>query len=126
MLKLRERMEADKARIRDKKEKKFKPEKVALGEEIVADSTLPLVEESNGESETHGTVNGMKRKGGQILEAVMRPKGSDLVSVVKKYKASEHIPANATKSVYASIFTSSSKGTFKETYSCRSLPLGRN
>ncbi|CAK9857336.1 unnamed protein product [Sphagnum jensenii] len=126
VLKLRERMEADKARIRDKKEKKIKPEKVALGEEIVADSTLLLVEESNGESETHGTVNGMKRKGGQILEAVMRPKGSDLVSVVKKYKASEHIPANATKSVYASIFTSSSKGTFKETYSCRSLPLGRN
>jgi hypothetical protein len=46
--------------------------------------------------------------------------------VTKKYKASDKLPDNATKSVYASIFTSSSKGTFKETYSCRSLPLGRN
>ncbi|EPS61282.1 hypothetical protein M569_13513, partial [Genlisea aurea] len=35
-------------------------------------------------------------------------------------------PANATKEVYASIFTSSKKSDFKETFMCRSLPLGRN
>ncbi|KAL3623944.1 hypothetical protein CASFOL_032760 [Castilleja foliolosa] len=44
----------------------------------------------------------------------------------KKFKAADVAPANATSAVYASIFTSSSKSDFKETYSCRSLPLGRN
>ncbi|KZV40708.1 hypothetical protein F511_32546 [Dorcoceras hygrometricum] len=44
----------------------------------------------------------------------------------KKFKAAEAMPANATKAVYESIFTSSKKSNFKETYSCRSLPLGRN
>ncbi|CAN8253136.1 unnamed protein product [Cochlearia groenlandica] len=34
---------------------------------------------------------------------------------------------DATKEVYASLFTSSKKKSdFRETYSCRSLPLGRN
>ncbi|XVF35539.1 hypothetical protein REPUB_Repub18cG0154500 [Reevesia pubescens] len=45
---------------------------------------------------------------------------------VKKFRALDVAPANATKEVYASIFTSSKKSDFKETYSCRSLPLGRN
>jgi hypothetical protein len=44
----------------------------------------------------------------------------------KRFKASDHAPAHANKKVYASIFTSSNKSDFKETYSCRSLPLGRN
>lgn len=44
----------------------------------------------------------------------------------KRFKAADIAPANATKEVYASIFTSSKKSDFKETYSCRSLPLGRN
>ncbi|KAH6827484.1 RTF2 RING-finger protein [Perilla frutescens var. hirtella] len=44
----------------------------------------------------------------------------------KKFKAVDLAPANATKEIYASIFTSSKKKDFKETYSCRSLPLGRN
>ncbi|CAA3019857.1 protein RTF2 homolog [Olea europaea var. sylvestris] len=44
----------------------------------------------------------------------------------KRFKAADMAPANATKEVYASIFTSSKKKDFKETYSCRSLPLGRN
>ncbi|KAG0468808.1 hypothetical protein HPP92_018136 [Vanilla planifolia] len=44
----------------------------------------------------------------------------------KRFKAVDNAPANATKEVYASIFTSSKKVDFKETYSCRSLPLGRN
>ncbi|KAI3444000.1 hypothetical protein Pfo_000665 [Paulownia fortunei] len=45
---------------------------------------------------------------------------------IKKFKAADIAPANATKAVYASIFTSSKKSDFKETFSCRSLPLGRN
>ncbi|MFS7965197.1 putative replication termination factor 2 [Helianthus anomalus] len=44
----------------------------------------------------------------------------------KRFKAADLAPANANKEVYASIFTSSRKSGFKETYSCRSLPLGRN
>ncbi|KAL9681114.1 hypothetical protein QQ045_012895 [Rhodiola kirilowii] len=44
----------------------------------------------------------------------------------KRFKATGVIPANATKEGYASIFISSRKSDFKETCSCRSLPLGRN
>nr|CAD1827809.1 unnamed protein product [Ananas comosus var. bracteatus] len=44
----------------------------------------------------------------------------------KRFRALDIAPANATKEVYASIFTSSKKSDFKETFSCRSLPLGRN
>ncbi|KAF7107224.1 hypothetical protein CFC21_107883 [Triticum aestivum] len=44
----------------------------------------------------------------------------------KRFKAADHAPAHANKKVYASIFTSSNKSDFRETYSCRSLPLGRN
>ncbi|KAG8367572.1 hypothetical protein BUALT_Bualt16G0085800 [Buddleja alternifolia] len=44
----------------------------------------------------------------------------------KKFKAIDIAPENAKSAVYKSIFTSSRKSDFKETYSCRSLPLGRN
>ncbi|CAA0825359.1 Unknown protein [Striga hermonthica] len=53
-------------------------------------------------------------------------KKGDIKGSAKKFKAIDIVPANATKSVYASIFASSKKSDFKETYSCRSLPLGRN
>ncbi|KAG6673473.1 hypothetical protein I3842_16G114000 [Carya illinoinensis] len=52
--------------------------------------------------------------------------GVGMNGAVKRYKATNMAPANTTKEVYASIFTSSKKSTFKETYTCRSLPLGRN
>jgi Rtf2 RING-finger len=55
---------------------------------------------------------------GEVLENGKKEK--------KRFRAVDIAPANATKEVYASIFTSSKKGDFKETYSCRSLPLGRN
>lgn len=44
----------------------------------------------------------------------------------KRFRAADMAPANATKEVYASIFTSSKKAEIKETFMCRSLPLGRN
>ncbi|KAL3684524.1 hypothetical protein R1sor_002546 [Riccia sorocarpa] len=67
---------------------------------------------------TEGAVQGV-----EISES--RPKGSDLVQPSKKFKAAEVLlPTNATKEIFASIFTSSSKNSLKETYSCRSLPLG--
>ena len=41
-------------------------------------------------------------------------------ALVKKFKASDRVPANATKNVYSSIFMSSRKGGDKESYTCRS------
>ncbi|KAL8040805.1 hypothetical protein ABFX02_10G123500 [Erythranthe guttata] len=62
-----------------------------------------------------GTKHGIEGNG-------VKSNGKELT---KKFKATA--PANATKAVYDSIFTSSKKKSdFKETYSCRSLPLGRN
>ncbi|XP_042430502.1 replication termination factor 2-like [Zingiber officinale] len=66
-----------------------------------------------------GTKHSSDRKDG-ILENGKKDGG------VKRFKAVDMVPANATKEVYASIFTSSKKSELKETYSCRSLPLGRN
>ncbi|XP_075509883.1 uncharacterized protein LOC142546193 [Primulina tabacum] len=72
----------------------------------------------NEEKPGKSTENGKKHR----IELV---KG-DGNGLSKKFKATDIIPTNATKSVYESIFTSSKKSDFKETYSCRSLPLGRN
>ncbi|KAJ3689025.1 hypothetical protein LUZ61_018189 [Rhynchospora tenuis] len=80
---LRERMEEERGKVKEKKEKK------RAGDEK-----------------------------GEVLENGKKES--------KRFRAVDIAPANATKEVYASIFTSSKKGDFKETYSCRSLPLGRN
>ena len=76
-------------------------------------------------NEESGSGSDTKRKQHQYHEQKERPKGSDLVRVEHKWKAGEHVPQGATSSVYKSIFTSSSANQQKETYSCRSLPLGR-
>ncbi|XP_073157236.1 uncharacterized protein [Henckelia pumila] len=75
---------------------------------------------SNANEEKPGQLadNGKKRR-------IESAKG-DSNGVSKKFKATDTMPANATKAVYESIFTSAKKSNFKETYSCRSLPLGRN
>ncbi|KAG9456289.1 hypothetical protein H6P81_000797 [Aristolochia fimbriata] len=94
---LRTKLEDERGKLRDKKEKKSKSgldEKMALSGEK--------------RNEKNGLTDGAKE-------------GS-----AKRFKAVDMAPANATKAVYASIFTSSKKSNFKETYSCRSLPLGRN
>lgn len=41
-------------------------------------------------------------------------------ALIKKFKASDRVPAHASKSVYSSIFMSSRKGGEKESYTCRS------
>ncbi|GFY99628.1 hypothetical protein Acr_13g0010280 [Actinidia rufa] len=98
---MRERMEEEKVKVRDKKTRKAKN-----GD--VVDKAMVKVEG-----------NGKVANGGALGKGVTN--GS-----VKRFKAADRAPANATKEVYASIFTSSRKSDFKETYSCRSLPLGRN
>ncbi|KAJ0266828.1 Replication termination factor 2 [Hirschfeldia incana] len=96
---LRERMEEEKAKVREKKGGAKKSKKDVA---VVADRSVKVVKRQMDD----GNVNGV---------------------AVKKFKAGDAVPVNATKEVYASLFTSSKKKSdFRETYSCRSLPLGRN
>ncbi|XP_027072921.1 uncharacterized protein [Coffea arabica] len=121
---LRERMEAERVNIKDKKVKKVKTGGlVANGAE---DGSVGLPRLS-------GTKHGIDTKVPDKASAKVEG-NSKLVSTgkvetngtAKRFKAVDAAPANATKEVYASIFTSSRKSDFKETFTCRSLPLGRN
>ena len=83
-----------------------------------------------------GTKHGVDGKGVEKASAKVERNGKvgngnvgvngGAAAAANRFKAVDLAPANATKDVYASIFTSSRKSEFKETYSCRSLPLGRN
>ncbi|KAF8102544.1 hypothetical protein N665_0198s0244 [Sinapis alba] len=97
---LREKMEEEKAKLREKKVASKKSKNgVAVA---VADASVKVAKRQMDD----GNVNGV---------------------TLKKFKAGDAVPVNATKEVYASLFTSSKKKSdFRETYSCRSLPLGRN
>ncbi|KAF7152736.1 hypothetical protein RHSIM_Rhsim01G0035700 [Rhododendron simsii] len=128
--KLRERMEEEKAKVRDKKAKKVKNGEVGVnGEEGVCldlDSSQ-LSGKKHGLIESKGLTkvegNGKVGNGGELRKDVSNGSSNGLA---KRFKAGDNAPVNATKEVYASIFISSKKSNFKETYSCRSLPLGRN
>ncbi|KAF2535859.1 hypothetical protein Bca4012_045164 [Brassica carinata] len=98
---LREKMEEEKAKVREKKGGSKKSKK---GVAVVADASVKVAKRQMDDVNVNG--NGVS---------------------VKKFKAGDAVPVNATKEVYASLFTSSKKKSdFRETYSCRSLPLGRN
>lgn len=98
---LREKMEEEKAKLR---EKKGVSKKSKNGAAVVADTGAKVAKRQIEDGNVNG--NGI---------------------TVKKFKAADKVPVNATKEVYASLFTSSKKKSdFRETYSCRSLPLGRN
>ncbi|PSS13932.1 hypothetical protein CEY00_Acc14546 [Actinidia chinensis var. chinensis] len=124
---MRERMEEEKVKVRDKKTRKAKNGEVGVDGDVGA-----CLDSSRLSGKKHGfdakTVdkamvkvegNGKVANGGALGKGVTN-------GPVKRFKAADRAPANATKEVYASIFTSSRKSDFKETYSCRSLPLGRN
>ncbi|KAJ4709613.1 protein RTF2-like [Melia azedarach] len=120
---LLERMEEEKAKIKEKKVKKGKNGEVGMGKEDALDS-----------SRVSGTKRGAVENKG-LEKALAKVEGNGKVEnvkvlngnvPVKRFKAADMAPANANKEVYASIFTSSKKSNFKETYACRSLPLGRN
>ncbi|XP_049359705.1 uncharacterized protein LOC125824377 [Solanum verrucosum] len=128
---LRERMEEERVKLKDsKKVKKGRNEDVAVnGEEVIGAPRLSgmkhgiedkLVGKDARKVEGNGKI-GIKSK----IE-VKDVKNSASNGSGKRFKAVDVAPAHATKEVYASIFTSSRKSDFKETYSCRSLPLGRN
>ncbi|CAJ1944806.1 unnamed protein product [Sphenostylis stenocarpa] len=117
---LRERMEEERAKIREKKNRKVKN----------CDDGVSL----EG-TRLSGTKHGVDVKAVDRVSAKVEVNGkvangkvglNSGVAAAKRFKAADLAPANATKEVYASIFTSSKKSDFKETFSCRSLPLGRN
>lgn len=128
---LRERMEGERAKLKDnKKVKKGRNGDVAVnGEEVMGAPRLSGMKHGI-EDKLVGKVarkvegNGKVGINGKI--EVKDVKNSTTNGSGKRFKAVDVAPAHATKEVYASIFTSSRKSDFKETYSCRSLPLGRN
>lgn len=123
---LRERMEEERAKL---KEKKMGAKKTKNGEVGVMNGAQVDALESSA-------VRGVKRGAdlnGSVGKASVKVEGHGKVEnnvkggvAVKKFRAADMAPAHANKEVYASIFTSSKKSDFKETFTCRSLPLGRN
>ncbi|KAF8732985.1 hypothetical protein HU200_015338 [Digitaria exilis] len=97
---LRKMMEEERGKVKEKKDKKV----------------------GNGLSGSKHAAAALVAAGPEKLENGKKGEAA----AAKRFKASDHAPAHANKEVYASIFTSSRKSDFKETYSCRSLPLGRN
>ena len=95
---LRQRMEEERGKLKEKKDKKL----------------------ANG-------LSGSKHAAAAVADTEKLENGKKgEAAPAKRFKAADHAPAHANKKVYASIFTSSNKSDFRETYSCRSLPLGRN
>ncbi|KAF8393056.1 hypothetical protein HHK36_021297 [Tetracentron sinense] len=126
---LRQRMEEEKAKLREKKEKKSKNGEVGV---VVAREEGVCLDSSRLSGTKHvidvqavEKVSAKLEGNGKIANAGVAVKVTSNGSA-KRFKAANVAPPNATKEVYASIFTSSKKSNFKETYSCRSLPLGRN
>ncbi|OIS97082.1 PREDICTED: protein RTF2 homolog [Nicotiana attenuata] len=128
---LRERMEEERAKLKDnKKVKKGKNGDVALnGDEALGVPRLSGmkhgIEDKLAEKDAR-KVEGKGKIGINSKIEVKDVKNSASNGSGKRFKAVDIAPAHATKEIYASIFTSSRKTDFKETYSCRSLPLGRN
>ncbi|KAK4374835.1 hypothetical protein RND71_005512 [Anisodus tanguticus] len=129
---LRERMEEERAKLKDNKKVKkgMNGDVVAVnGEEVMGAPRLSgmkhgIEDKLVGKDARKVEGNGKVGINGKI--EVKDVKNSASNGSVKRFKAVDVAPAHATKEVYASIFTSSRKSDFKETYSCRSLPLGRN
>uniref|UniRef100_A0A7N0V6D7 Ubiquitin-like domain-containing protein n=1 Tax=Kalanchoe fedtschenkoi TaxID=63787 RepID=A0A7N0V6D7_KALFE len=126
---MRERMEEERVKLKEKKAKRVKNGALEGNgnDGVDMDSTRKL----------SGSKHGIDTKGAEKTLAKTEvntklgngdrvPKKDGANPSAKRFKATDVTPANATKEVYASIFISSRKSDFKETYSCRSLPLGRN
>lgn len=64
--------------------------------------------------------NGGKRRAGGAGDETVAPMSEQEKALIKKFKASDRVPAHASKSVYSSIFMSSRQGGEKESYTCRS------
>lgn len=130
---LRKKMEEGKGKVKEKKIKKVKNGNGDLGVgDCVEVSRLSGTKHGidgkgmdNVSLKVEGNI-GKVANGGIKVKGVNKGESNNGNGGGKRFKAGDNAPANATKEVYASIFTSSRKSDFKETYSCRSLPLGRN
>lgn len=122
---LRERMEAERINMKDKKVKKVKTGGlVANGDEDGSVGLPKLSGTKRGiDTKVESDKASAKVEGNSKLMATGKVETN---RTAKRFKAVDAAPANATKEVYASIFTSSRRSDFKETFTCRSLPLGRN
>lgn len=120
---LREKMQIEKSKIKEKRVKKVKNGNLDVNE----DSGISL-DGAKLSGSKHGIHLKAEKLSGKIETNAKTVNGSKVngKSEAKRFKAGDMAPPNANKEVYASIFTSSRKSDFKETYSCRSLPLGRN
>lgn len=126
---LREKMEFEKSKVREKKVKKVKNGGVGVGVdgESVSHEAVKFSGTKHGiEVKEVEKVSGKIEMNGKVVNSSKANGGVNGKSEAKRFKAGDKAPAHANKEVYASIFTSSRKSDFKETYSCRSLPLGRN
>ncbi|KAK3001624.1 hypothetical protein RJ639_020754 [Escallonia herrerae] len=124
---LREQMESEKAKVRERKVRKVKNGELGVD---VDEGTLQLSGKKRDiDVEAVERVAAKVEGNGKVVSGGSKPKvvaNGQADGAAKRFKATDVAPPNATKEVYASIFTSSKKSNFKETYSCRSLPLGRN
>lgn len=129
---LRKRMEEEKAKLKEKKVKKVKNGDVVVnGEDGGCVEAVRLSGKKHGIDDKAADKGSLKVEGSQkaVVNNAIKVKGvsgGPSNGAAKRFKAVDIAPPGATKEVYASIFTSSRKSEFKETYSCRSLPLGRN
>ncbi|XP_050213493.1 uncharacterized protein LOC126664914 [Mercurialis annua] len=124
---LRERLDEERLKVKDKKSKKVKNGELGVngGDDYVGLDSSRLIGKKHGIADSKGVEKAVGKVEGN--DKVEKVKGAtNAGGALKKFKASDIAPANANKEVYASIFTSSKKKDFKETYMCRSLPLGRN
>ncbi|KNA07067.1 hypothetical protein SOVF_175300 [Spinacia oleracea] len=125
MIQMKEMEKEKKAAIKLKKSKSKQLNSVGVAGE---DDDGVIV----GDAQLSGKKHGIDDVVNANAKPEINPKLPNAIAVTKKasakrFKAVDIAPANADKKVYASLFTSSSrKSDFRETYSCRSLPLGRN
>ncbi|KAI5060697.1 hypothetical protein GOP47_0025117 [Adiantum capillus-veneris] len=135
VLELKHKMEEEALKKKEKKSRNGLKEAILVAsmngmhERLHASAQKGIDEEgATVEQEKVGT-NGAKRKlpkTDKVQAVAEKSKDSKVLQPSKKFKAVDILPPNATKEVYASIFSSSSKTKLRETYMCRALPLGRN
>lgn len=85
-----------------------------------ATQAADLVAAVASEVQTRLASNGAGSKRQLDEEDVPAPMSEQEKALIKKFKASDRLPVNASKGVYASIFMSSRQGGEKESYTCRS------
>lgn len=124
---MRERMEEEKSKSKEKKTKKVRNGEVGMNGDVSVDLASPRLSGKKHGIEVKALEKlSAKPESHERRDAGVQVKVAASNGAVKRFKAGDMAPANATKEIYASIFISSRKSDFKETYSCRSLPLGRN